>query len=63
MKNRVKPQNPQALRNEREKLSKDEDTLQRKIQVDKKAEVSEDRAKDIFKQINDFMDSDKENNN
>ena len=36
MKNRVKPQNPQALRNEREKLSKDEDTLQRKIQVIKR---------------------------
>lgn len=62
MKNRVKPQNPQALRNERERLSKDEDTLQRKIQVDDKANISEDKAKDIFKQINDFMDSDKENN-
>lgn len=62
MKNRVKPQNPQALRNEREKLSKDEDTLQRRIQVDDKANISEDKAKDIFKQINDFMDSDKENN-
>lgn len=62
MKNRVKPQNPQALRNERERLSKDEDTLQRKIHVDDKANISEDKAKDIFKQINDFMDSDKENN-
>lgn len=62
MKNRVKPQNPQALRNEREKSSKDEETLQRKIQVDDKANISEDKAKDIFKQINDFMDSDKENN-
>lgn len=62
MKNRVKPQNPQALRNERETLSKDEDTLQRKIHVDDKANISEDKAKDIFKQINDFMDSDKENN-
>ena len=62
MKNRVKPQNPQALRNEREKSSKDEETLQRKIQVDDKANISEDEAKDIFKQINDFMDSDKENN-
>ncbi|MBS6252919.1 MAG: CpsD/CapB family tyrosine-protein kinase [Clostridium sp.] len=59
MKNRVKPQNPQALRNERERLSKDEDTLQRKIHVDDKANISEDKAKDIFKQINDFMDSDK----
>ncbi|MFR8234021.1 MAG: CpsD/CapB family tyrosine-protein kinase [Clostridia bacterium] len=63
MKNRVKPQNPQALRNEREKSSKDEETLQRRIQVDDKANISEDKAKDIFKQINDFMDSDKENNN
>lgn len=62
MKNRVKPQNPQALRNERERLSKDEETLQRRIQVDDKANISEDKAKDIFKQINDFMDSDKENN-
>lgn len=62
MKNRVKPQNPQALRNEREKLSKDEDTLQRRIQVDDKANISDEKAKDIFKQINDFMDSDKENN-
>ena len=62
MKNRVKSQNPQALRNEREKSSKDEETLQRKIQVDDKANISEDKAKDIFKQINDFMDSDKENN-
>lgn len=62
MKNRVKPQNPQALRNEREKSSKDEETLQRKIQVDDKANISEDKAKDIFKQINDFMDSNKENN-
>ena len=62
MKNRVKPQNPQALRNEREKSSKDEETLKRKIQVDDKANISEDKAKDIFKQINDFMDSDKENN-
>ena len=63
MKNRVKPQNPQSLRNEREKSSKGEDTLQRRIQVDDKANISEDKAKDIFKQINDFMDSDKENNN
>lgn len=63
MKSRVKPQNPQSLRNEREKSSKDEDTLQRRIQVDDKANISEDKAKDIFKQINDFMDSDKENNN
>ena len=61
MKNRVKPQNPQSLRNEREKLTKNEDTLQRKIQVDDNKNISEDKAKDIFKQINDFMDSDKEN--
>ena len=52
MKNRVKPQNPQALRNEREKSSKDEETLQRKIQVDDKANISEDKAKDIFNLIN-----------
>ena len=58
MKNRVKPQNPQAMRNEREISNKNDDVLKSKIQVDRKANISEDKAKDIFNQINDFMDKD-----
>lgn len=62
LKNRVKPQNPQAIRNEREFDNNDEDTLQSKINIDSKTNISEDKARDIFNQINDFMDNDNKGN-
>lgn len=58
MKDRVKPQNPQSMRSERENSNKNDEVLKSKIQVDRKANISEDKAKDIFKQINNFMDKD-----
>ncbi len=62
LKNRVKPKNPQAIRNERELDNKNEDTLQSKINIDSKTNISEDKARDIFNQINDFMDNDNKEN-
>lgn len=58
LKNRVRPVNPQSLRNEREK--KDEDTLQSKIKVDEKQSASPEKTDEILKQINDYLDKDRD---
>ena len=70
MKNRINPVNPQSLRSQEiqktqkvlskpENRSNDEETLERKLKVDNKEKISIEKSENILKQINEYLDREK----